>query len=260
MKTILVFLLSATVCLGQMMPFASPAFVGQAGNRAVSASTPSVNPTNIVGYPAISWWKGSDWYTNSGEYWPDRGPGGYTLSQSTASAGITNSTMDSQGFVRFTGADYSYMSSSTYTSSQPHTLVYLIRFKQPSSASSPTLIIGKTSDEYTYTRGSTRGVALDGGSYNTGMDGLWTSNVWCVVETVWNGSSSQVYTNGVIVNTGNAGTATANGLNILASSDFTGQTVADLAEICTYKTNFSTGARASLYNYFKTNYPSASLP
>lgn len=212
--------------------------------------------TNIAN--CKSWWYGEDWVTNSsGESWPDRSTNGYTLTQTTKTGNIGTNYLDGKKVIDFNGGNFGIMTSTAYTNAQPATVVMLI--KSPGAPNSSRIFgMSAAGADFRVVNSPSFGGTLSGGSYN--VECRLQTNVWKVVEIVWNSTSSKIYTNGVLASSGNAGTVAIDSARLGGYTDYAACGPITYAEVASFGVLLDSTTRSNYYNYFKTNYPSASLP
>lgn len=266
-KTLL-FLLSAFACLGQAFTMKDTAFLGNAIPKATGVTT---TPTNLVGFPSLAWYVASDFTTNATPLyisWPDRWTNGWALTNAGFADPVTNLVLRVPGGLN--GKDYllfpgtnaaNCLISANYTSQQPHEIVMVMNATNARQFN--VLFDGwnsATFDNKFYPFYDTSGMGLKIGGASAVFAGFMTSNKWQVVDVIFNGADSRVYTNNVLAGTVNPGTAGSSGLiisgavTLTSDREFTG----GIAEIACYGggnpiPGTNTAARTALFNYL-TNY------
>lgn len=219
--------------------------------------------TNFTGYPALMWYVGSDYYTNSSTpTWPDRVSSYNLTNQYSNTHWPATTTLDGVSSVLFDGA----ANSSTLRCETGPTNVPVWEYIMLAN------YIGLTNAyHYWSSYNNSNSVTLDG-SDNTGhriisggslSGGTIITNKWVVWDVVRNAISGPTvsYTNNVQEITSAAASGTMCNIS-LGGDPWQGGAYANLGvvELIIYKTNLTTALRSSAYNYFKTNYPAASLP
>lgn len=261
-----ILLLSCLACLGQAFTMKDTAFLG----NAIPPSGTTTFPTNLPNAVSISWWKASDYYTNSGvPTLPDSGPGGFTLTNlTTAGTGTwpTNGgTLNGQTLLRFGTAALNtrYLCSDNYTSPQPHTVCLVVYIDDDGDISkfffSSTNSGGQNSwVEAGGTASSPKKIRLNAGNpYDTWTD----TNTWILSECLFNGAAaSRQWTNGVAsAAAGNAGTESCGGFTLGAAYGKNAGAYFLLGEVMTYSTALTPADRTALYNYVKNKYGAANF-
>jgi hypothetical protein len=86
------------------------------------------------------------------------------------------------------------------------------------------------------------------------------TNTWVVLDFLYNGANAVFWTNNVQAATGNAGVNGPNGITLAASGSLANSCNMTLQEMALWSASNAPPLRANIYNYWKTNYPSAGLP
>jgi hypothetical protein len=90
--------------------------------------------------------------------------------------------------------------------------------------------------------------------------GPMPTNNWVVLDFLYNGVNAVFWTNNVQAVTGNAGANGPNGITLAASGGQANSCNMTLQEMALWSASNAPPLRANIYNYWKTNYPSAGLP
>lgn len=227
------------------------------------ASGTTFYPTN-VGTP-VAWWRADTYYTNSGAATVlDELSKGWNLTESTIDAGTpTTNVLDGQKYLHFNGGDGSHLAASAFEIPQPAEAALLIRPHAKATGSSQIIRWASPADlvdfiYYQYADGTVELMA----SATTTIEGSATlsTNQWYLFDVIFDGVNSRIYTNNALYLAGDTGTYGLTNINVAARSAYLGQTPCDIAQIIVYSATNTTADRGKVYNFFKTNYPSASLP
>lgn len=219
---------------------------------AAAAFTP-ITPTS-----SLSWWHGDDFIPGADNpIWADRGVGNYTLT-ATAGTHIETGILDSLKYVIFIQSGANRMFNSSYTCSQPHTVVFLLNKDPTGNGENPNL--AKFTNQLISGYASPLAWIYENAGSTVSSAATDLPSTWAVIEAVFNGASSEIRFNKTIVASGDAGSGTASGIQIGADGDFNNRLKANILDIATYSGVLSTSDRNDLYSYFQSTYPSAGLP
>lgn len=228
-------------------------------------NAPPFSPTNHSGYTPYTWFIAGEYNTNAGTaILPNRvASSGATLNLTNFSdvrfpLGTPNSlngytVMDWSGLGDGTG---DWLRNTAYTASQYHEIIMVAKLytaSQPNAASSPVLVDNVS--------GNRQYAFLVSGSnleLSTVSSGLIAPADWCIYSFIW-GTTSAIYTNGVLMNAGSAATVGISGLtlgvhNNLAENRFTKATIAEIITYTGATPGTNSTARAEIYNYLRTKY------
>lgn len=249
-----------SICLFASTAFAqfdNLAFVGSLATASVAA--PTWYPTNVG--TAISWYRADTFYTNGTTITvKDECSNAWNLTQATPSHGVYTNAMDGKAYLYFSKTDdYSHLSNADLDNiNQPWEVTMLCRIR--SFTSNGKVFYATTSSYYEDPGSGLERLELSSGGYMTGSYG-YPTNLWVLMVVQGNGANSIIYTNNVIYKSDNAGTGKlGKGFHLGGQADFAGQGAIDIAQVVIYSPTNSAADRNTIYNYFKTNYPSASLP
>lgn len=224
-----------------------------------SASVP-FSPTNIQGFPALTWYVASDYATNAGKVsLPDRCSHGYNLTNLGGANTFPTKTaggLNGLDYISFDGAG-TYLKCVNYTSPQPHEVVMVMSFTNKNTF--PQIFDGTTSvNEHSLLQFPLGTWDIRTGGGNTAAANI-ISNKWMLIDVVFNGTASTIYTNGIAGVTVDAGTYPMSGLTLGVGYGLSGTTYSDYscAELATYSgllpgTNAT--ARSTLTSYFTNKY------
>lgn len=224
-------------------------------DRNIEASAGPVFPTNLAGYPALAWYVGDDYTTNSSvATLPDRWVNAWNLTNSASTTTWPKGQSSGLNGHRVLGFDGFYLRQPAYTSSQPHEIVMVMSITNRAT----TEIICSSmnsSFEHRVDHNAPNIQQLASGSVVSPItsDGGLT-NRWVVYDIVFNGASSTIYSNLVAGVTVNPGTFTESGFTVGELYNLTFPSRCAIAEIATYGTNLSSGARSSLNTYLTNKY------
>jgi hypothetical protein len=255
MKTLCLLLLSACACLGQAWTFLDPAFVCQTNvvTGGGTGGTP-FSPTNVPGFPAVTWFVSDDLYTNGGrQVLPDRSINHYNLTTEVNDY-CSIGTLGSVKTILCSTIGSLYNNTTFPTVPQPLEVDMLFKCTE----------VGTGDKYYFSSAGGPVFLMSGGGTYiyagqNLSFNSVVTG-IWCMYSTVFSNSSSKIYTNKVQGVSGNAGTGSLSAFGIPQVGGSSGHANFEFLEAVIWSTNLDVTTRASLYNYWYTNYPTASLP
>lgn len=256
------FALTASASPGQ------PYFVRQLSNLPINLCDSRIGdgtPTNIVGYPAYTWWIAQCGLSTNGadneQYLAElsmNGPNG-TNNSVKAQWLVTKTNMlngydailgPASGSVRFTYCN-------TYTNSGAAEVV-MVTMITNSTDFQNIFCMAKSGASDTTSRSAwvyNGTLALSAPTLVSCMSVTPIINKWSVLNFIFNGANSTIYTNNVAGATVSPGANAGKGLFLFCSSQggtspYSGHT----AEIITYRTNLSTAARTTLFNYLTNKY------
>lgn len=255
MVKLLALLSSVCACFGQAFTLQDTAFLG---NVIPKVSGAALSPTNLPSAVSISWWKAADYYTNSGvPTIPDSGPGNYSITNRDGDYNWPHKegTLNGIPLVKFV-FDQAYLKSTTYTSSQPHTVCLVMYLNDGDNVAKYIFDSANCSTRnafYEVGPGlNPKRVALNSGGE---IYGYINTNTWSLVECLFSGASSQMWTNGVSCGAASdAGTSSCDGFNLCASCNSGNQAGYLLAEAMTYSTAFTAADRNYISNYVRGKY------
>ncbi len=216
--------------------------------------TPTNEPSGS-GVSIISWYLLSDYYTNGGTTatLPDRGGvHNYDLTNTRLPFGPTNYG----GALRFWGGDSGIagsLTNTTYSSTQPHEVVMVFASMTASNLGNTVAFF----DGHTVNlRNAFRQEVANQWSWFAGtiQFALWpiTNKVTCI-DTIYNTTVSQFYTNGVLAATLNVGAQNeTTGFHLGSSLTGINQPNMVFYGMVTYSATNSPTARSNLYYYFKS--------
>lgn len=269
MIRLLSFLLLALTAAAQT---ATVANMGVPGTSTITTSTIGVSAspieslaTNQSGYPVLAWFKAENYSTNTTPIWTESWTNGWHLTNlSAASFWPTRRDADVNGYssVRFeqaAGVLTNYLKNAAYTSAQPHEVWMVIRphhagalgFLFDSVVSSARNQLAATADKKYDIYAGTADIQSAGNAVYT--------NSWVILDSVFLGASSILYTNNVTCAAGNAGANAINGLTVGARYGISSPAWFDVAEVISYGGTFAipgtnTVARSNVHYYLKTKY------
>jgi len=222
-------------------------------------------PTNLAGFPAISWWcVSSNYVTNAGVLsMADLNTNHFDLTNRSAA-----NTMPARTAAGLNGLDYitinndggapfhvSDLQSAIYTSSQPHEVVMVLSVSN----------VGVIGNTYVYNSKDSAhqnavvekiGIGFIPFAGNTfTASTVDVTNKWIVLDTVYN-TTLTLFTNNVSGATGN-GSQTCNGFTLGNRYDLAGPSSGywgTFAECVTFGSVLSTTARSNLFVYFTNKY------
>lgn len=240
--------------LGQAFTLQDTAFLGNAIPKVTSAA---LSPTNLPNASSISWWKSTDYYTNAGvPTLPDSGPTGYSLTNLDGSYNwpVNGGTLNGLNVLQFV-FDQSYINCSAYTSSQPHTLCFVMKLDDNGDNDRylfDSLVSTNRNAAFETTATDPKSFAL----YAGGVGSLkLNTNKWCLVECLFSGANSGSWTNGVSTGAlADAGAMNCQGIILGGNFNRGGFIGIHFAEAMTYSTTFTTSDRNYLSNYVRVRY------
>lgn len=262
MRTLLIFIMSVLSCSAQM-PFICGMMAQQ---PPPSGSGSQWYPTNVGS--VVAYYRGDTYYTNSGvPTMRDEWTNSWNLTAiygSPADGGTaTTGSIDSQKYVHFVGTGGNgTLISSSFTNIQTCELVMLARFWGPFVNAA--YIFCDTADNVDFTElvtGSTCGIQAQFGAFSCYGPYTIATNTWYVIDLVLKGASSTILTNNATYKAASdAGTKNPSGFRLGGYTGYANLAQIDVAQAVWYGAELSSGDRNLVYNFFKTNYPSASLP
>ena len=233
-----------------------------------ATSAPAFSPTNIAGVQNLSWWVADNITgTNSGgsiSNWADAGASPMPLTNLAASTSwpvISNSFLNGHAIAHFDGvADY--MKSVNYTSAQPHEVIIVANWWGASALDY--YFDGIDATKHHYLRYNPPFLAFKGGT-DQNVTPTLPFNQWWIIDVLFNGTSSGVFTNNVSIGPRNAGTVVNQGIVLGAIGAVNGYYgPIDVAEVLTYggtlgtvdtAGTFATSAdRTAIYSYLTNKY------
>lgn len=218
-------------------------------------TTPSLStPTNISGYPSLAWYcVSSNYTTNSGTLiMADLYTNHFDLTNQETAKFPARTAAGVNGFdyANFIAANNTYLKSVIYTSTQPTEVVMVMSMTNTgttlfldSANTAARQFVDLASQQLQFGAATTLSVA-----------NFHTTNKWAVFNFVYNGASSEAYTNNVLGVSGNAGSQSANGLTLGQRFGLTLPSSMSFAEMSIYSTNLDTFSRSNLFYYFTNKY------
>jgi hypothetical protein len=257
MRALLLLLIATLPALGQRMivdPFkfsSGPSFFA---------------PTNIAG--VISWWcvssnnyfrttNGSvvqatlpDLYVNHYDLtnvWPDT-----ALATGEANLGtIQPAALNGFNTLRFDGS-HGLLRNLAYAATQPHTVMLMINLTTPVDAATRT-IIDNGSGARNLGRISVDKYQINAGSSLTGFTVV--TQKWMAVTFVFDGNSSEIWTNMTRMTNGAAGAGNDSGFTLFAGNALTSWMFGDIVEAATYAGHLALiGGISNNVNYWTNRY------
>jgi len=227
--------------------------------------------TNLVGYPALSFWLPgtSTYHTNgTGPYtcWLDDLMGKYSLGPPTNTYHTTYfpfrtiGGLNGHDVLTFNniGSYPPYLFSNNLTNTQPWELLIVARYTgsaTPAQNQNLATSSGAPTVWMIATQSTANLIVNESGVYQT--DGAIPVSSWVIYDFVMSGANSAIYTNGILALSGNFGANALNGMTI-GSGGITGW-IGDVAGIVMYTNGTGAGgipgldgtARAKVYNGLK---------
>lgn len=250
-------IISLLVLLGAPA-WANPIFFGH--NQFASAA--SFSPTNISGVASLAWYEPhtSGLQTNSGVVTlKDLFTNGYDLTNATAAYCFPTriaAGLNSRDIVRFDGVS-NFLRSVSFTVSQPNEIVIVLNDKQALDSVSKYIQNSVTATKQLI-RHSVNNFSFNAGSSVNGTTAI--TNKWIVLDALFNGASSVMYTNQVVAASGNAGANALGGITIAGADNLANTAFfqMDVAEIICYSASLGSAAwstaRSNLYCYLTNKY------
>ena len=271
MRALLTVILFAPLLLNAQLNLNSSAGIALLNTRPPAANTSSIHPTNLTGYPALAWYPVDLAQTNTGGQvtnLPDQWVNAFNLTNPVASKGgtITNNVLNGHAIVSFDGVD-DYLRSLIYTSSQPHDVWMVCKWRGDSSSAINKMFFDSADATLTfrnrfYFANNSDRLEMAGNSAINFTDGIGATNRWIVFECLFNGTSSAGRTNNVSwPDSTSAGTVTMSGFTLGANAVLGNPGTIDVAEIATYGggnavPGTNTLTRSNLFFYFTNKFGS----
>lgn len=213
-----------------------------------------LTPTNITGYPSKAWYVASNVVSGPVGTWKDLYTNGLDLTAGGSTRPALNSgALNGLNTLSFNGVSVSgsCMTNTAFSQSQPWEIAMVVALTN--NALGATLMDGST-------RNLIRNDTTDGKSLwmNAGSSSVKTcdiiTNKWIVLNAVWNGASSAIWTNAIAGSSVSPGANSISGLFFGCRSDGANQQAMEVAEVAAYATNLTTALRSNLYYYFTNKY------
>lgn len=246
-------LLACSACIGQPFTFLDPAFICQ-----TNVATPPATSWSLTNEPygsgtnIISWWVGTNYYTNASiGTLPDiAGIHGYNLTNPPT----TTNSFSIQGnglYFRWTGSGNA-LKSTSYSSTQPHEVDLVVAYLMTSNfAGDPTFYDGLVSGHRNFLRHGlgTIGFGYYAGTVQSFMPDL--TNQAIMFSSAYNGANSYVFTNKVLATTANPGTQNMDQGMVLGGGFSANYMEMLFYEMATYAATNSVLSRSNIYYYWK---------
>lgn len=254
-RIVCILLFGCVLAFGQAFTLQDTAFLG---NAIPTVSGVTLSPTNLPNAVSISWWKASDYTTNAGvPTLPDSGLGGYALTNRYGDVNwpVSDGTLNGISVMQFI-YDLSFMGCVNYTSSQPHTICLIIKdeaFDNTGKFYFDSASAGARNYLFSTTAGQPKKMTMDSGTevYYTYLN----TNIWVLVECLFNDTTSQMWTNGVSSAAASAGGSSAiSGFNLNGGFNHGNAAAFHFAEAMTYSSVFTASDRNYLSNYVRGKY------
>lgn len=233
------------------------------GSLDLRSAAAAFSPTNIAGFPAISWWVFGDMTTNAGQgIVADRWTNHYDLTNTagTAVPALNPTGLNGLGTVTFDGVD-DYLRSISYTSAQPHEIFAVLRFNTNGAISSR-IIVNHAGAALAAAVIATFDDSLDIRAPTTslGSGQPLPQGKWMILDLQWRGGSSAILTNNVLYNSPSTGGNGMDGIVFAARATLDVYYKFSVAEIVTFGGSggvipgTNTVAQSNLFNYFSAKY------
>lgn len=225
-------------------------------------------PPVQVGYPLLVSWD-ADGVTNVStgtavSYVPDQGTNGWHLTQTAAGLRPTITFSAQNGHKAVTFADPSFLTNLVYSRAQPHEIFATLKISPTSHTFFNTMVDGSAEPHrnlFQETSSSGNGDHYAGTEVFGGSP--FPESKFIVIDAVFNGASSVLYTNGVQFISGNVGAEDQQGFWLMALNSYVGNngghtTVGNVLRVDTYQTNFPAGSfsvqRSNIYCWITNRY------
>ena len=241
------------------------AFLGTSAVR-TEAEPGEFSPTNISGVVNHGWWVADGQFNTNASgllsNWFDSGVSPNNLTNTgvtTLWPTLSNSVLNGHSVVHFDSGDY--LKSINYTNAQPHEMVMVMRYNWPASSARYMFDSAFSDGRHTLIGGATAQISVNGGAASMAM---FDTNRWLVVNAVFDGASSALFTNGISSGAKSLTSQAMNGFTLGATYTLASHAPMAVAELLTYSTPLgaidaagvftAATARYDLYNYLTNKY------
>jgi hypothetical protein len=244
---IFLFALSA---FGQAFTMRDQAFLGNA--IATAASALNFSPLTIPNSPCVAYWPGSSY---SGTTWTDQSGNSYNAAKVGT---IATGTLDGMQTVKIAGTTGKYFNSAapqgTYND------YYFLCSVTNNSIGYSAFFNATNGDSYPFFRMVNGAIYVANFGSSRSLSVKPITNMFYMLGIVRSNTYLWMYTNNVLaIFDTTVGSSVPKSFRIGADADGVCLN-AEIASIIIYGTNLVTADRANLYNWAKTNWPSANLP
>lgn len=236
----------------------TPAFKGAARVPPATGWIDTYYPTNINGYPALSWWvaanvqqDGSGFVTNCYDY----SGNGYNLTNNAANVrpAYVASAINGRPAMQFDGSNDILRNSAYTNGSATHGCeVIVVASYQWTDGTARRLVTESGATTFIQRNATT----LVWSTFGLNSPAIAPTNIWLMLD-VWitPAANGAIYTNNVTAVTGPASAFTFTGFGVGGRYSDGGVAVpCTVAEIVTYATNLTAAIRTNLYQYFTNKY------
>ncbi len=238
----------------------SAAFLGSASIGVSGGSGGGgISPTNL-GAASLAWYDANTSYVTNTSVptWTDLWTNHWDLTNRIANSTwptMLAVTPNGSNALCFSDAGATTLNSVNYTSSQPHEVCMALSITNVTGNGPQFMMDGGISGSFRnigYYPGGASQFELSAGGLVDSAGSI--TNKWFVINFVFNGASSKIYTNNVAGPTVDAGSGTASGLTIGSRYSDETNLKGAIAEIASYSAVLTTTQRSNLFYYMTNKY------
>ena len=232
--------------------------------RGVSSTSTALNPTNLPGASPVAWFVAGDYYTNgSVPTLPNRWTANASWALTNSTGFDTNYPILISGMNGFQGLSIDgdknqSLSSVNYTQTSPYEVVLALQSKKFGTTSWNTIMDGQSANRPWFGGGPTDDgeLQMSRGAYLVST-GTRPGDRYFVLDVIFNGLNSRMFTNNVLIASGNASDNPSSGVTLgrfytRNSPTYSCSNV--FLEIAAYSQTNSTENRSNLFWYLTNKY------